>query len=175
MSKPNQMKDFLREHDYLFTVKQIYKGCLINIPKNKYTDYNIRKIKVNKTDFGLKMEYEDDYHSDTQEQDAPEYSLKPIIYGYLILICNKINYPYQLIEFSNSKGKELPITYDVLPAFPSPKDKELLTKETRLLKLFLDSITGEFSEEKKQEALKLDVLDGYNLLQKLFTGESKDE
>lgn len=169
-----QMKDLLRQNEYLMIVQKKYNGCHVKIPSNNYIKYDMTDVSFIKNPNGLSITCTVNGEVSSDYIDAPEYVIRPMIYGYLLLICQKIHYPYELIDFINLKNKSLTIESDYLPIINLPKDKEELNKEVQLMNIFLPAITSGFTDEKRQEAKKFDVENGYNILQSRFTnGESQ--
>lgn len=171
----DDIKNLLRKHDFITTVRATEEGCVIKYPHTKLNRKNnegrlIETYKIErgeKPGFRVTTTFLDDEHF----IDVPEYAMRLFLVSEIGLCCNHLGISPKLVDYINIDGDFVSTVHEILR---HPGTHEELQKEGFLNKLYAEALVDLFPPEYENVAATHNVLEGYQVLTKFFK-ESTDE
>lgn len=175
-----KVRDILKEMGYIVILKQTDSGLTANFPE--------KKLGINSPIPASKRFYSPIYDDEsgidfyTNSTDPPNkfvkcpaYAIRLVIASDVLSVCNYYGYNFKLIVAFDKNNKEISFnnTFKISNLVKEASNPEQLELETKLKNVLQKAIPDGFSNNYLEMAKKFDVVDGYNFVKKIISGELK--
>lgn len=166
-----EMLAVLDRHDYVVRVIECNGGVIVKFPANYFQDVEDGEV-TEVFDFrrgdnpGLIhcSEFDDDRFIA-----LPEYAFCTVLTVILVRSCLDRDYPSDLIRFEKEGGS---IAKSVAELIERPTGEDALEREQTFFQLIVRAMRAGFDEATEEEALTLDMFQGYQACKVVFLGDS---